>query len=217
MLKGFYQFDETFALNESIPAWVADCARITLSYLLEDRFPCYYAKMAIERRAAFASYLNSEDLTLPLILATSLREFLNKKISPKNLPVFIVFIKTNVDSLDKTKVVFWKLLEDLGGCSVPVEHIQPNDSQWTFTFDRAPLFINGHSRFYKNKRSRWSAADLMLVLQPVANLEFLADSEAKAQEISSIIRKRVCTFDGSTVGPEFGKHFLDWKTSYAAQ
>ena len=202
--------------SAATPKWVRNCAEIMRGRISEPAFPCYFASKSLAQGTMLISYVDRDEVDNPLKLAEALRSFLARK-GGQGLPVLLVFI--NLDAIDffECEQHFWRFLQSLQRLSRFAEPFSPTDPNWTLQFDGSRLFVNAHSRFYRKRRSRWAPSDLMLVIQPMANLDKLAVSEPAVQQISDTIRRKALQYDGRGLPAAFGRHFCDPDTSYAEQ
>lgn len=205
-----------------LPDWVnhSYIDLINMIYNEEDKFPCYFANIADSKSSLIYSYFDffiKEDLK---IVSSSLSRFLSVCESIEHRAAFVVFFKTgNARDLSFNEKLFWRVLQflhindDSDWCiDIPKDPENPN---WSFCYNNKPLFITGHSSAYKNRISRSSNCDLMLIFQTRDNLKGLVGDSIKAKKIRNQIREQVDKYDQIEHSPVLGVYgapnFLEWK------
>jgi len=118
----------------------------------------------------------------------------------------IVFVESTVG--DGGETLFWGVVSALHRLDrapwpsmIPQD---PNDPGWSFCFNGEPLFIAGHGPTYKQRRSRYFAAGLMLVIQPRTNLAGITGVGVRAERVRNRVRSALTTYDKLPASPSLG-------------
>lgn len=188
-----------FASEHSVG--IIERIRAYLHILDRTEFPCYFAANALERGKLYGLLSPSEADFSCESLRSRICEFLHHENDPLSLPALLVFMDRGLTSLSECRDLFWHLISEM--------NTPEGRASGTLIIDNVKVFVNGHSRHYMHKRSRWTPFDLMIVVQAYDNLNHLAVCPEKTAKISNSIRAKVLAYDGCPVGPQFGDHFAD--------
>ncbi len=207
--------------KDDIPQWVKLAYNDFIRTIITDeqvKFPCFYAENAFKKESMFFSYLEEKDLSIHNdLLSINVDLFLKYTNDFKNFPVFIVFVKASDKEQDINyyEEIFWDILNSLikNNPSKKIINTDTASTNWKLNFSNTSLFINGHCKAYKMRKSRKSFSDLMLVIQDYKNLYSL---EKNNSSVSDLIRANVLKYDGMPISNVFGNDFsdkncLDWK------
>ncbi len=183
------------------------------------RFPCFFARTALKTDDFFFFLLDDYRSAEPL--GAALMSFLALKKTDGRRPVLAVFERSlaNVFDLRMHEAAFWVILQQLHDIdampwpsSVPTA---PSDPKWSFCFAGTPVFVNGHSSNYTNRRSRYSADGLMLIIQRLDNLDEIVGGSTRASEVRSRIRGDLVVYDGmppaAALGAKPADLTWDWR------
>lgn len=215
-----YQFN---TINEEAPNWVTLSVKSFEDTMAstENPFPCYFAKLGLERGSFRYSYIEIEELSRPIVFKENLIHYLNQYKELEWPSVFVVFLKVNEEknSLDEHEKIFWNILNYL----IEEDEVEwpkavakdPNSHKWQFYFQGIPLFINGHSSNYKNRITRSSYSDMMMVIQTMDTLKPVTENVKNSNLVRKDIRNRVNRYDKIPVSNLLGSYpdegSYEWK------
>lgn len=204
----------------SLPEWVTN-SYLQFTQTITSKnpvFPCYFATNAHFHNSLYFTYIESNQISNPSEFISLLREYIILQKESKYYSALVVFIDTKLKNqkLEYYEGQFWNILQCIHDSdlkpwmdSIPKD---PEDSDWTFCFDNMPLFINGHSMHYIERKSRSAHCDIMLIIQSFENLSKLRKTTKNVQNISDVIRDYVYKYDNLPISNVFGNNFADPET-----
>jgi len=205
-----YKFENT---QDDIPKWVENSIISFKKTMLDEKnpFPCHFAKQGIENSTFRYTYITKEEIATPQTFKLALIEYLKVYKTIDWPSVLVTFIETNEEnSLENHEQNFWNILqylnnEDKGEWPIDIPK-DPNNHQWQFCFQDTPIFVNGHSSEYKNRISRSSKCDMMLVIQTIDTLKPVSGTSKMSDRIRKTIRERVNKYDKIEVSNLLGSY-----------
>lgn len=205
-----YTFKQT---NKDLPNWVKlaiDSFKNTM-LSISNPFPCYFAKSGLEADSFRFTFINKNELKKPEDFKAALINYLNIYKKFEWPSVLIVFIQTDAEkTLENHESIFWNILQYLiysDKKDKPIDIPEnPDNYKWQFCFHGIPIFINGHSSAYKNRKSRLSHSDMMMVIQTMETLNPVAGNSKKSNLIRTNIRERVSQYDKIPVSNLLGSY-----------
>jgi len=205
-----YKFEND---QEDIPEWVKSSIISFKNTMLDDvnPFPCHFAKQGLENSTFRYTYINKEEIATPKSFKSALVEYLKIYKTIEWPSVLVTFIQTEGEnSLESHEQNFWSILQYLNNedhsewpKSFPKD---PDHHQWQFCFEGTPIFVNGHSSEYKNRLSRSSKCDMMMVIQTVDTLKPVSGTSKRSDRIRKTIRNRVNNYDKIEVSNLLGSY-----------
>jgi FPC/CPF motif-containing protein YcgG len=210
--------------DDPIPGWVSE-RHSELRQMLsapEPPFPCYFATIAEVHGRLRYSYLTRTEISDPVALAPALTQYLSEHPTIDGRSALIVFVLT--DKSQDHKNTFWTIIQSLHLLdskpwpnTVPDD---PDDPRWTFCFAGIPIFIAGHAPCYHERKSRYSASGLFLVIQPRSNLKGIAGKSLAATRVRDRIRSALKNYDLIGPSPDLGTygdpHVREWRQYWLA-
>lgn len=198
---------------EEVPEWVRLSFkefRKTMTSSSEP-FPCHFAKTGIEKSSFRYTYIMDGELEKPEIFKEALITYLNTYKTIRWPSVLVVFIENKGEELlNAHELRFWNILQYLVNSdehSWPIDiPNNPEDYRWQFCFHNTPIFITGHSATYKNRKSRHSSSDMMMVIQTMDTLQPVTGDTKRADLIRKTIRSRVNDYDKIPVSKLIGAY-----------
>lgn len=197
------------------PPWVVERYRAFQALVSADErtFPCYFATRAESKGVLRYSYLDTSELTTAAPLGDVLRAFLGEYSHLSVRSALIVFVRTSCnpfgsDALAQYEATFWDIVsklnqgdDDMWPSDVPDD---VDDPRWVFCFAGEPIFVTGHCPAYVNRLTRHAASDLLLVIQPRANLHGIAGYGPGPDRVRKRIRSLVSQYDTIAPAPDLG-------------
>jgi FPC/CPF motif-containing protein YcgG len=220
-------FNENHPIRIQYP-WIKDSLRdltLILSNIVDENvFPCVFAQHAFAKNQLHYLFAGSPfNRVERKQVRKGLLEYLDHMdgltgIEESMQALLIIFEPDSSPlSADAYHQRAWMIMQDwLDHDPSPWPKQIPSDPHapfWSLCFRGIPLFINVSSPGHKNRRSRNLGKSLVLVAQPRAGFDHVADGTAKGDKIRKLIRMQMEKYEGMPFPKELGTYHrgdLEW-------
>jgi hypothetical protein len=200
--------------EESLAPWKARRYRTFHETLVgsSPAFPCFFAVDAHEAGDLRYLFPESPGESASEHVAEALRAYLEAApdIAPVTSLVVLFEPPAGRRSAEWYEERFWRLLESLHRhdeaswpSSVPVD---PESSQWAFSFAGEPLFLVARAPFYDDRRSRHTPHGLEVTVQPRWVFDGLSADTDRGERVRRTIRARLESYDTVPPHPDIGPY-----------
>jgi len=165
------------------------------------------------------SFLSRKEALVDGVVYSILDDFLfcAEKLEP--FPVLALFVETErmTIGLKDDEVLFWKLVNRINHTRTDwgSSESDATNPRWLLKYKQTPIFVTGHSPYYRTRLSRYADYCLTLVIQEKQNLTKISQDPAKLKEVMNRIRNLVDKYDKEPRCPLLGfygsENVFDWK------
>lgn len=183
-------------------------------------FPCYFASIAERHGSCTYSFLKRGEELDPNVLYKIIEDFLLVAKDLRPFPVLALFVQTEgiTKSLEEDEILFWEIINNINKTrtdSRSAAEANPSSPHWLLKYKDIPIFVTGHSPYYKNRLSRFADQCLTLVIQEKKNLKRISEDPNRIREVMGQIREFVDEYDTIPRCPLLGfygnENVFDWK------
>lgn len=191
--------------------WKKEALNNFLQNVENPLFPCLFGKKSVKEKTYIpffysATKTGKNELFNAFIEYT---EFVKKTVLKDRIYTpLIVFFDRELESLATTQhelaweTLNWLHAKDKQNWPKTIPQ-NPTDPNWSFCFNGVQLFINMSSSDHKIIKSRNLGENLVLVINPRENFDFVASGE-KGKKIRTQIRNRIGIYNGGYIPKELG-------------
>ena len=190
--------------------WEKNSLKKFLELVSDESFPCLFGKKSILKDSYYPVFISTNNDRNHLLKSFIEYTDLVKTTEIKDRiysPLIIFFSQSLEKSFNSQHELAWDILNWLHlndpeewPSNIPIE---PSDPNWCFCFNGVQTFINMSSSSHQILKSRNLGDNLVFVVNPRENFDFVASGE-KGKKIRTQIRNRVSSYNNGYVPPELG-------------
>ena len=207
----------------SKPSWIEKALYDFNRVVGAKDFPCLFGKKALNSKSLFISTCSFESNCKYEDLKSILEEYTEfvklSLIEDRVFSPLVVFFDPRFMHQNPHQIGWdalnWLHLQDTRPWPANIP-INPDEPEWSFCFNEVPLFINMSTNKHKTLRSRNLGHNLILIINPRENFDFVASIKTKSGRlIREKIRSRVVSFNNHPLPIDLGFYGnsdnLEWK------
>lgn len=184
--------------DDALDMWIKNAYQNISEIIEKNDFPCLFGKHAWKLKSIFFVFLSKKSPIHDILSALTELTHRVKTVSKEEriyTPLLCVFEDTNFHSIEKEQDFAWRILQEIHNNDIMEwpHHIpkDPDNSQWSFSFNEVELFINISCPNHNHVKSRNLGDNIVFVINPRVHFDIVASmNDPKGLKVRQTIRER---------------------------